>query len=162
MILEAARTVRLGIKSLLLHKLRAALTMLGVLFGVSSVVAMLAIGEGGSYEAQEQIKALGSNNILLRTVPPPEQTDDSSVWEAKRFGLTYTDAEIIKATLPSVDLVVPVRETARNIGANYRPIPGIVLGTEPDFLEVSGMKLRNGRWITELDTGPSTQMANVT
>ena len=151
MILEATRTVRLGIKSLMLHKLRAALTMLGVLFGVSSVVAMLAIGEGGSYEAQEQIKALGSNNILIRTVAPPEETDDSSVWEAKRYGLTYIDAEIIKATLPSVELVVPVRETARNIGASLRPTPGIVLGTEPDFLAVTGMAMHSGRWLSELD-----------
>ena len=73
MIRGVTRTVRLGIKSLALHKLRSALTMLGVLFGVSSVVAMLAIGEGGSFEAQEQIKALGSNNILIRTVEPPEK-----------------------------------------------------------------------------------------
>lgn len=158
MIAEATRTVRLGVKSLMLHKLRASLTMLGVLFGVSSVVAMLAIGEGGSFEAQEQIKALGSNNILIRTVEPPEQTDDSSVWEAKRYGLTYADAEIIKATLPSIDLVVPVRETSRHIGASYRPMPGTVLGTTPDFLEISGMKLTNGRWLTEMDI---RQTANV-
>ena len=49
-------TVRLGIKSLMLHKLRSSLTMLGIIFGVCSVIAMLAIGEGASYEAQEAIK----------------------------------------------------------------------------------------------------------
>ena len=57
-------TVQLGIKTLLLHKLRSGLTMLGIIFGVCSVIAMLAIGEGASYEAQERIKALGSNNII--------------------------------------------------------------------------------------------------
>ena len=66
------RTVRLGVRSLLLHKLRSALTTLGVLFGVSSVVAMLAIGEGASAEAQEQIRRLGSQNVILRSVKPPE------------------------------------------------------------------------------------------
>ena len=66
------RSVRLGVKSLLLHKLRSALTTLGVLFGVSSVIAMLAIGEGASYEAQEAIKNLGSNNIIIRSLKPPE------------------------------------------------------------------------------------------
>ena len=50
------RTIQLGIKSLLLHKLRSGLTMLGIIFGVCSVIAMLAIGEGASYEAQEAIK----------------------------------------------------------------------------------------------------------
>ena len=66
------RTVRLGIHSLLLHKLRSVLTTLGVLFGVSSVIAMLAIGEGASKKAQDQIRQLGSQNVILRSVKPPE------------------------------------------------------------------------------------------
>ena len=66
------RTVRLGISSLLLHKLRSILTTLGVLFGVSSVIAMLAIGEGASKHAQELIRELGSQNVILRSVKPPE------------------------------------------------------------------------------------------
>jgi putative ABC transport system permease protein len=49
------RTVQLGIRSLYLHKMRSALTMLGIIFGVCSVIAMLAIGEGASYEAQQAI-----------------------------------------------------------------------------------------------------------
>lgn len=158
MIRESIRTVRLGTKSLLLHKLRSALTMLGVLFGVSSVVAMLAIGEGGSQEAQEQIKALGSNNILLRTVAPPEETSNRSVWEAKRYGLTYDDAETFEKVLPAADCVVPVRETAKNIGSTQRPVPGVVIGTIPEFLEVTGMTVKSGRWLTETDV---TKTANV-
>ena len=46
--------------------------MLGIIFGVCSVIAMLAIGEGASYEAQEAIKKLGSNNIIIRSLKPPE------------------------------------------------------------------------------------------
>ena len=72
------RTFSLGVKSLLLHKLRSGLTTLGMLFGVSSVVAMLAIGEGASKEAQEQIKRLGSNNIILRSVKPLEESNSDS------------------------------------------------------------------------------------
>ena len=161
MIRESFRTVRLGIKSLLLHKLRASLTMLGMLFGVSSVVAMLAIGEGGSYEAQEQIKALGSNNILLRTVEPPDdEASDTSIWDAKRYGLTYVDAETIASTLQSVDVIVPVRETPRNVGSTLgRPVPGTVLGTTPEFLDVLGMKMAEGRWISALDCEHKTNVA---
>ena len=66
------RTVALGLKSIWLHKLRSFLTALGVVFGVASVVAMLAIGEGASHEAQEQIKNLGSQNIILHSVKPPD------------------------------------------------------------------------------------------
>src|SRR5919108_1440073 len=72
------RAVRLGVKSLWLHKLRSLLTVLGIVFGVCSVIAMLAIGEGASHEAQEQIKNLGSQNIILRSVKPPEEQKPSN------------------------------------------------------------------------------------
>src|ERR1043166_4691483 len=67
------RTVRLGVKSLWLHRLRSLLTVLGIVFGVCSVIAMLAIGEGASFAAQEQIKSLGSQNIIVRSVKPTEE-----------------------------------------------------------------------------------------
>src|SRR5437762_9418023 len=67
------RAIRLGIKTLWLHRLRSLLTMLGIVFGVCSVIAMLAIGEGASHEAQEQIKNLGSQNIILRSAKPPDE-----------------------------------------------------------------------------------------
>ena len=60
---KLVRNVLLGIENLLLHKLRSFLTMLGVVFGVGSVVAMLAVGEGASKEALEHIRKVGSNNI---------------------------------------------------------------------------------------------------
>ena len=66
------RNIRLGIKSLMLHKLRSFLTMLGIVFGVSSVIAMLSIGEGASKEAMDRIRKLGSTNILISTVKPVE------------------------------------------------------------------------------------------
>jgi len=62
------RNVRLGFKTLLLHKLRSFLTMLGVVFGVASVVAMLAVGEGASREALDQIRKLGSTNIIVTSM----------------------------------------------------------------------------------------------
>ncbi len=84
-------TVRLGVKSLMLHKLRSVLTMLGIIFGVCSVIAMLAIGEGASYEAQQAIKKLGSQNIIVRSVKPPEDAKQSSGRRgfAIDYGLTY-------------------------------------------------------------------------
>src|SRR5512136_813068 len=86
------RTVRLGIKSLWLHRLRSLLTVLGIVFGVCSVIAMLAIGEGASYEAQEQIKNLGSQNIILRSIKPTEsQKTTSNQSQMSEYGLTYSD-----------------------------------------------------------------------
>ena len=66
------RTFKLGVKSLSLHKLRSALTMLGILFGVASVIAMLSVGEGTSQKVQDDIRSSVSTNILLRSRKPPE------------------------------------------------------------------------------------------
>ena len=105
--------VRLGVKSLMLHKLRSGLTMLGIIFGVCSVIVMLAIGEGASYEAQEAIKKLGSNNIILRSLKPPEEAPDAGGGSRRSFelvyGLTYADGARIQETIPGVRRVLPVR-----------------------------------------------------
>ena len=105
------RAVRLGIRSLWLHRLRSLLTMLGIVFGVCSVIAMLAIGEGASFEAQEQIKNLGSQNIILRSVKPPEEQKVSNNQQnhVLNYGLKYLDLQRIKATIPDVTVVVPGR-----------------------------------------------------
>ncbi|MGB2864151.1 MAG: ABC transporter permease, partial [Sedimentisphaerales bacterium] len=90
----AKRTIKLGIKSLWMHRLRSALTMLGIVFGVCSVIAMLAIGEGASQEAQELIARLGSRNLIVETVEPPvERADTSEARRMRTYGLTYKDAE---------------------------------------------------------------------
>src|SRR4030042_6665390 len=100
------RTFKLGVKSLWMHKLRSTLTTLGIIFGVSSVIAMRAIGEGASRQAQEQIARLGSRNIIIKTVPPPEDQDVSSQNESMRvYGLTYIDAERFRNSLPNVEVV---------------------------------------------------------
>ncbi|GHT38833.1 hypothetical protein FACS189427_13100 [Planctomycetales bacterium] len=64
------RTWQLGVKGLLLHPMRSLLTVLGIFIGVASVIWLMAIGEGISIKAQEQIESLGANNIIVRTVKP--------------------------------------------------------------------------------------------
>ena len=65
-------TLRLGIYSLLLHKLRSGLAVLGILIGIMAVIWLVAMGEGVSYQAQQQIKDLGANNIIVRSVKPSQ------------------------------------------------------------------------------------------
>ncbi len=72
------RTINLAIKSLLLHKMRSALTMLGIVFGVFSVIAMLAIGEGASAQAQKQVLELGATNVIVVTRKPPQDTSGAA------------------------------------------------------------------------------------
>ena len=80
------RTIRLSIKSLLLHPLRSSLTVLGIFIGVCSVIWLLALGEGIGTAAQEQIASLGAQNIIVRTIKP-----SSDEFEDGGYGLTRAD-----------------------------------------------------------------------
>jgi len=148
------RTVRLGIKSLWLHRLRSLLTVLGIVFGVCSVIAMLAIGEGASFEAQEQIKNLGSQNIILRSAKPPEEQkvgDRGSQSYISQYGITYTDVKAIRATVPGVTIVLParvLREYVRNIS---RYVDCDVVGTVPWYPELRNHQVATGRFFTDTD-----------
>src|ERR1043165_4203133 len=129
------RTIQLGIKSLMLHKMRSVLTMLGIIFGVCSVIAMLAIGEGASYEAQQAIKKLGSNNIILRSVKPSEDTRSNSSQRssAVEYGLTYRDAASAQSTVPNVKRVLPMRIIRDNVRFNENNVPAQIIGTHPIY-----------------------------
>src|ERR671913_1409683 len=70
-------TFLLGLKNLRLHKLRSLLTALGIIFGVTAVIIMVAIGEGAKRQALEQIQQLGARNILVRSIKPPESSEAS-------------------------------------------------------------------------------------
>jgi putative ABC transport system permease protein len=152
--LRFLRTVQLGIKSLLLHKLRSGLTMLGIIFGVCSVIAMLAIGEGASYEAQEAIKRLGSNNIILRSVKPAEDEQQSAGGGSGfvlEYGLTYDDALRLRDTIPGVDRVLPMRIIRDNVRFSRSFIPCQVIGTFPFYAEIVGLDIVAGRFLTTTD-----------
>jgi len=146
-------TVRLGVKSLMLHKLRSILTMLGIIFGVCSVIAMLAIGEGASYEAQEAIKKLGSDNIILRSVKPPEDVKSAGAGRGQtiEYGLTYHDGSRIQSTIPGVKRVLPVRIIRETALFGPNRIPCQVLGTLPFYLEIVGLEVVRGRFLTGTD-----------
>ena len=88
------RTFQLGFKSLMLHPMRSLLTVLGIFIGVSSVIWLLAIGEGISIKSQEQIASLGATNIIVQSSPPPDDT--TSNVRVLTYGLTRYDFEKIK------------------------------------------------------------------
>jgi putative ABC transport system permease protein len=145
------RAIRLGVKSLWLHRLRSLLTVLGIVFGVCSVIAMLAIGEGASFEAQEQIKNLGSQNIILRSVKPPEEQKISNNQQnfILDYGLQYLDLQRIKATIPDVTVVVPGRIMREYVWNITRRVDCEIFGTVPWYPEMRNQRVGHGRFFTE-------------
>jgi putative ABC transport system permease protein len=146
-------TLRLGVKSLMLHKLRSILTMLGIIFGVCSVIAMLAIGEGGSYEAQEAIKKLGSANIILRSAKPAEDAKQTGMGRSSMldYGLTYDDGARIQSTIPGVVRVLPVRIIRETIRFARNSAPCQVIGTLPFYQQIVGLDIVRGRFLSDSD-----------
>jgi len=152
LIWRLTRNIRLGLASLWAHKLRSILTTLGIVFGVASVICMLAIGEGLSFEAREQIRRLGSNNIILRSVKPSEDTQSTADTSfILQYGLTYADVERIATTVPGVEVIVPTREVRRDVSFYGRRAEGRVIGTIPWFPKITNSRLIAGHFISSSD-----------
>ena len=95
------QTIKLGVKSLLLQKMRAALAALGIFIGTSTVIWLVAMGEGVSYRAQEQIKELGATNIIVRTKKPNSSSDSNDPnSKVKVYGLLRLDYRRIVQNIP--------------------------------------------------------------
>ena len=162
------QTLKLGIKSLLLHKLRSMLTMLGVILGVGSVIAMLAIGEGSKREALERIRRLGASNVIIRSVKPGQEgaeeeeegSKDQASSRVMEYGLRYKDLERLKGTLPTIERAVPITLVRKRAQAMHRAIPNArILGTTPDFLDVKSLKMGRGRFISDTDMARGSNVA---
>ncbi len=148
------RNIQLGIKSLLLHKLRSLLTMLGVVFGVSSVVAMLAVGQGANQQAMEQIRKLGATNIILRSKKPEAQKQKQMNQQGAltlSYGLTYADLRRIRGSYPAVEQVAPAKIAKKK--ARFHDVAQDVraIGTTPSWFRLVQRDLRAGRVLTSLD-----------
>jgi len=161
---ETLRTVRLALKGLMLHKLRSGLTMLGIVFGVFSVIAMLAIGEGASFQAQQQVRALGATNIIIVSVKPPADSSSSAGGGGRSsgFGLTYgllrSDYRLLTETLPDIIGAVPMREIPSEARYLQQTVNARLVGCTPEYLDMNRLELQQGRFLSDVD---EQQIANV-
>jgi putative ABC transport system permease protein len=151
----------MALRSLWLHRLRSLLTVLGIVFGVCSVIAMLAIGEGASFEAQEQIKNLGSQNVILRSVKPPEEqkvSDRANQSYVLQYGLTYTDIQRIRSTIPGVTVIVPSRIMRDYVWNISRRVDCEITGTVPWYPQMRNHHVSSGRFFNEADMDGSASV----
>ncbi|MCK4374247.1 MAG: ABC transporter permease, partial [Candidatus Brocadiae bacterium] len=146
------RNVRLGIRDFSLHAMRSLLTILGVVFGVASVIAMLSVGEGASREALEQIRKLGSNNIILRAVKPAKD-DAASVRRSfmSVYGLLYQDERRIREGITSVRRTVPAKHIRKDGRLGDRSLELRIVGTTPEWFELVGRNIIAGRVLSSSD-----------
>jgi putative ABC transport system permease protein len=155
---KGRRSFALALRSLKLHLLRSFLSVLGIIIGTASVVALMALGEGSMQDALEAIRRLGATNIMVRSVKPPD--DSSSSKQQTRltiYGLTWADYERLE-TIPTVIRRVPMRILPQEVRYLDRTHSGRLVATTPDYQEVNQLQMAEGRFLTEDD---DAQMLNV-
>ena len=160
---KIARNIWLGIENLLLHKLRSFLTMLGVVFGVGSVVAMLSVGEGASKEALEQIRRLGSNNIIISSRKSAEEEATSTEHSHMSiYGLTYEDYQRIAASFSNIQRAAPVKLTRKDSRLRERVLELRIVGTTPEWFKLVPREILAGRVLLESDQKKQAPVAVLT
>ena len=146
-------SVRTGLDALGHNKLRAGLTSLGILFGVASVIAMLAVGKGAEQEILEQMRMLGANNVIV--TPIIEQKEgkvetEEEKKESKRFspGLTYLDAQAIARTIPAVAATSGEVVVNTVVTREGRHRSGKIVGVDSSYFTLMNLHVRQGAFFS--------------
>ena len=161
--IRVIRNIWSGIENLLLHKLRSLLTMLGIVFGVGSVVAMLSVGEGASKEALDQIRKLGSNNIIISAVKAVEDEASTTVHSHMSiYGLTYDDYARVNESFKTIRRSAPVKLMRKESRFGERSLELRVVGTTPVWFELVPRPIIAGRVLMPEDDERQAPVAVLT
>ena len=146
--MHVGENIRLALQGLADHKFRSFLTMLGIIFGVASVITMLSIGEGAKREAIAKYQDLGVNNIIIRE---KELSDDELEEVRAKFsqGLSLQDAAVIKEIVPGVQSIAAQAEMNTEVRRADLSAKSTVIGITPEFFNMMNYRIGNGRTIDQ-------------
>src|SRR3954451_20771963 len=143
--------LQMGLASLFVHKLRSMLTMLGMIFGVGAVVAMLSITSGAQKEMMSYIDLLGVNNIIIEA----REAVDRNELQTRRAispGLTFRDYRAITENIQGIDSATPrKRFKPMKVLPKTAQEPPTLIGVTPDFLRINNLKVVEGRFFDAED-----------
>jgi len=131
------------------HKLRSSLTMLGIVIGITAVIALMSIGRGVEAEIISQIESLGSNVVFIT----PGWTTEEEAWAAGGSAQTLTqeDAAAIAEQVPSVSSVAPVLASNLQLMVGGENVGAQVFGVTPEHMQVNNLEIAHGAFFTEYD-----------
>ncbi len=146
--MKIEENIKLAFLAIVDHKFRSFLTMLGIIFGVASVIAMLSIGEGAKRQAIAKYKDLGVNNIIIRD---KEFTDDELEEVRAKFspGLSMDDANAIQSIVPLIEDIAPQAEKEVVVQYEDRSGKAKIVGITPSFVNILNYTTANGEFINE-------------
>ncbi|MSV31243.1 MAG: FtsX-like permease family protein [Bryobacterales bacterium] len=147
--------IKMGLASLLVHKLRSLLTMLGMIFGVGAVVAMLSITEGAQKEMMSYIDLLGVNNIIIEA----KEAVDRNEIQARRAispGMSFRDFRSIAENVPGIEYLTPrKRFKPQKVLPKTAAEAPILIGVLPNYLAINSLRMVEGRFFNDADNDNS-------
>jgi putative ABC transport system permease protein len=150
---KSKRSLVLAFRSLWLHKLRAFLSVLGIIIGTAAVIALTGFGEGSMQDALDDIARQGATNIIVRSVKPVEESASQQRSRVLAYGLNFDDYKRLQ-TLRSVEFMVPMRIFPQQIRRLQYLVPnGRVVATTADYQYVNKFEMALGRFLQEDDPG---------
>jgi putative ABC transport system permease protein len=157
-------SIRIALQGVLANRLRSALTMLGILIGVGSVILLVAVGNGSSKAVQKQIEALGTNTLVIFRQGPFGRGGGQRVGtQSRRSVLTANDVKALqnKDAAPDLLQVAPSISSqvtaATTSGSTYAP--GQFTGTTPNYAQIRNYKIASGRFFTDDDLQSHAKVA---
>ena len=148
-------TFKVAVQSIRDHKLRAALTMLGIIIGVGAVIAVVALGSGAQKAVEDRIRAMGANVL---TVYPGQSWFGGRASE-NRVSLTVDDADALKRDAKLIQDVVPELGRSLTVEHGNQNLNVNVIGTTPNFLTVKNFSVAQGRMFSSGDDGARQRYA---
>ncbi|PZV19236.1 MAG: ABC transporter permease [Leptolyngbya sp.] len=156
--MDFLESTKMAVKTLTANKLRSTLTMLGIIIGNASVIAVIGIGQGAQRLASEQFESLGPNVLFVS--PGSNQARNGPRGDLPKT-LVLEDAKAIAAQVPSVQGVAAQRQSQFPIVYRNLNTSSAVVGTTPEFLAVRSFDIAKGRFITEQDVERNTQVVTL-
>ncbi len=134
--------------------MRAGLAALGIFIGTTTVIWLVAMGEGVSHRAQQQIKELGATNIIVRSKLPQLSSDtQDSNSRVTTYGLLRADYARILSNIPNIRRAVPMRELRFELRRGNRAADAKLVGCSEDYLALNQLEIARGRWLGPRDRG---------
>jgi putative ABC transport system permease protein len=142
---------RIAFRALARNKMRSALTMLGIVIGVSAVIAMVSIGQGAQAQVQEQIANVGTNLLFVGAGSQNVGGVRSGTGATNSNTLTVEDIEAIRREIPSVAMASPTVNTRAQLVFGNQNWNTQVQGVNEQFPQIKKWKVENGEFLTEAD-----------
>ena len=148
-----------ALKSLQRNKMRGSLTILGIIIGVGSVIALMSLGRGSQSDVERQISSLGTNLIMIRPGSDMRRGVSGGIGSMK--SLTLKDIDLMRANIRSLQAITPVINVGEQVVAGGKNWSTSISGVLPEYLKIKNLEISSGRMFTESDVKGRTKVAVV-